>query len=222
MLVYDTLEQARMRLRNSVLTYLGQACYVRDVVDARGLKPMMVHLTMYPLNTNPADDEEGEEVLKQQKLTVPLNDPDLNFRIFNVGYINDVQYKQAHFLTRGTVRQQVQGLTPRALFTGNGRIDDRLSGSKEFEDMLFKRYPTPEEAFQRLTEEGWNSVAIGQHIAVGRDRDHKSLFKLFYRNQAVGIALGKKFSSFTLEEEYTFLKEVLQEEGVPFTLEDAA
>lgn len=215
MLVYDNLEQARMRLSGSTLTYKGKAAYVRGVKDATKTRGMLVDITLYPMY-----DDNGEELAKTVKLSVPIDDPDLNFRYFKVGYFNDPNSKSSMFFARATTRQQIQGLQPRQLYsTKGGRLPQWQGLTTAFENMLAGNYPTTKEAGRLILEEGWTSVGISRQLAIARDPKLKRLFLLLYRDIPVGLALGVFFDNFQLEEEFAYLKEVLEAEGVPFTME---
>jgi len=217
MLVYDTLEQARMRLRGSILTFEDKAVLVREVREATKTKPMLVDVSVYPLI-----GDTGHEITDAKKLSIPIGDPALNFRIFHVGYINDPYRLTADFMVRNTARQQIQGLQTRALFSASGnRVSNQALNGQALEDMLLQKYPTPKEAFDMIHNKGWISVGVSSQFAVGRDMKIKSLFKLFYRGTPVGLAIGKNFENFTLDDEYLYLKEVLAEEGIPFICEAA-
>ena len=210
MLIYDTLEQARMRLTGSVITYRNAAFRVERVqADATGA--LFVDCWAYPIQRR------GRSVAKLIRFSI--DDQDLNFRIFKVGYMNDVQFKSAAFFSRATTRQQVQGLVPENLVTSGLRSDFAFQ-AQEFEDMLFGVYPTVGEAFDRLNNLGWSSVAISADFAVARDRDTPQLRQLLYRGRVVGIALGSKFKEFVVGSSNQYLTEVLTEAGFPFVVDD--
>ena len=219
MLVYDSLEQARMRLGNSTITIGDRAFYVTDVTQGRGAtSKIKVKGFFYPLR--PAMPEQQE--------SFDIDDPTLNFRRFRVGYINHpnslrgsaTEGGSAEFVSRDTVRQQIQGLNRRALIANNNNLNEYLFFSKEFEDMLFDRYPTVEEALKMLMEGGWTSVAVSRSFAVGMDPQHKGLRVLRYRGRTVGLAVGKKFAHFVVDGTDKYLREALTEAGFPFVVEE--
>lgn len=206
MLVYDSLEQARMRLRGAVITYRDIAVYVADAYQQKKSAPIMLQLHTYPR-------DETTKIIE-----VDVEDPDLNFRVFKVGYLNDPITRRCSFLTRATRRQQTQGLVIENL-GGMQELDYRAGHSKAFEDMLFERYPTIEEAMNRLNNEKWTSVAISRVFALACDPDIKLLRSLMYRGRRVGVALGSSFSEFLIDKKDEYLKEVLTEAGFPFRVE---
>lgn len=210
MLVYDTLEQARMRLRGSVITYRDQAVYVRDAYQATKKQGggLMLSLQVYPMTPE----------TQMNPVEVPINDPDLNFRLFKIGYINDTRTKSTAFLMRHTRRQQTQGIVL-ANLSGAGQISQRCLNEMAFADMLFGRYPTADQALQMINNDGWTSVGISQYFAMARDEDIRLLRYLMYRGRRVGVALGEKFTEFLVDKNDEYLKEVLQEAGFPFRVE---
>ena len=210
MLVYDTLEQARMRLRQAVITYRDQAVFVFEVQQPSPKSPIQLSLRPYPLDVHSSK--------RPPDLVVDIDDPDLNFRIFRVGYINDRRSKNTAFLTRHTRRQQTQGLSVPHL-TGGEMLDHLAFNSKEFEDMLFGRYPTVDEALRMINDDQWMAVGISHNFALARDMDIKLLRSLLYRGRRVGVSLGSKFSEFLVDKKDEYLKEVLQDAGFPFRVE---
>ena len=223
MLVYDSLEQARMRLGNSTITVDDKAFYVHDVSQARGGK-IKLNGTFYPLR--PFTDEGN---VPGKAYAFDIDDPKLNFRRFRVGYINvpaplingkGAEGGYATFLTRDTVRQQIQGLTRRSMVTGQGQNPgEYLFFSQDFEDMLFDRYPSLSDAMAMM-DKGWTSVAISRLFAIGTDKKYPGLTVLSYRDRTVGLAIGRKFPHFVIDTTNEYLKEALAEAGFPFKVEE--
>lgn len=213
MLQYDTLEQARFRLNETVITKSESgsgpagAYYVQQI-NRRGNGPMVMSLTRLPLHRRVPEDKLGETIL------VPQDDVTLNFRDFALGYGNDTVRKRCTYYTRGTFRQQHQGLT-------YGMIDGMNAAfflSENMEDLLFGRYPTVDEAFKRINEDGWTSCAVSRQFAVGRGTP-ATLRTLLYRGRTVGVAVGKTFKHFLIDAENEYLAEALQEAGFPFEVD---
>lgn len=223
MLVYDSLEQARMRLGNSTITVDDKAFYVHDVTQARGGK-IKLNGTFYPLRPF---TEDGNSPGKPYAFDI--DDPTLNFRRFRVGYINvpaalavgrETPGGSCMFLTRDTVRQQIQGLTRRSMMSANGNpLGEYPFFSQQFEDMLFDRYPSLEEAMDMMGA-GWSSVAISRLFAIGTDKKYPGLTVLMYRDRTVGLAIGRKFPHFVIDTSNEYLKEALAEAGFPFKVEE--
>lgn len=212
MLKYDTVEQAGMRLTGSVITYKDRAVLVREV---RENTPGVIILS---LDTYPIQTAAGNKSKKSERLLVDQTDPELNYRLFRLGYVNDDATRTAAYISRAGRRQQVQGIVANTL-VGVPLRDNSFIYRAGFEDMLFGRYPTPKEAVARLTDdnEPWSKVGITRDFAIGVDADFKKLHKLFYRDIAVGVTMGE--TAFSLAEDYKFLAEVTKEHNIPFTLE---
>jgi hypothetical protein len=221
MLKYDTHEQAEMRLSETILTYKDQAVYVRRIRPATTKRGMMADVTVLPwYNENGTVTSEDQ----QTKMTIALDDPDLNFRKFNVGYCNDYSRKAALFLGRMPNRQQKQGLTPRGLTSTavgryGGGIPETTTWGRGFPEMLQGVYPSTGDAINWVAAGDWQSVGISNQFAVERDKRIKGVIALMYRNIPVGVALGKNVSHFILDDDFNYLREVLTEEKVPFILE---
>lgn len=219
MLVYDSLEQARMRLQNTTITVGSKAFYVSDITQGRGAtSKIKVKGYFYPLRPTVPEKQE----------TFDLDDPSLNFRRFRVGYLNQPNSLSgskapggsAVFVTRDTNRQQLQGLNRRALFANNNGLGEYSFFSQEFEDMLFDRYPTVEEALAMIMEDDWTSVAVSRSFAIGVEPEHKGLRLLKYRGRTVGLAVGKSFAHFVVDNSDKYLREALTEAGFPFVVEE--
>lgn len=213
MLVYDTAEQAQMRLQGTIITHGPKAVYVREVfADDFGV--IKLALSPYPLRTE--GDKKGGK-----NYTVDASDPDLNFRVFHLGYCNDEVGRRAIYVSRATTRQQSQGLNRRG-FVGN--LMDYTTSCQGFEDMLFNKYPSVADAKALLRNEAhklegwqWTAVAISRDFAIRPDEDFRDdLVKLLYRGVVVGVSMGG--DNFKLAAEYDFLKEVVEETGLSFNL----
>lgn len=227
MLVYDSLEQARMRLNNSTITVDDRAFYVSDCSQKKAAAKIMVHGSFYPLRPYPEDGT------TPKMETFEIDDVRLNFRRFRLGYMNvsaatygdpKALGGNAMFLSRDSVRQQIQGLTRRSIITDDGPAGGNLGEypffSSGFEDMLFDRYPDLSTAMERMSQ-GWTSVAISRQFALGTDKKYPGLTVLNYRGRTVGMALGKKFPHFVIGTSNEYLKEALTEAGFPFKVEEA-
>jgi len=150
-------------------------------------------------------------------ITVDQDDEDLDFRIFRLGYMNDPQRRSATFLTRTSSRQQHQGLTRATIFPQPS--GSAMSGPA-MRDTLMGIYPSVEEAFSRINDEGWASCAISRDFAVGRSKETPQVRTLMYRGRPVGVALGLKFQHFLINKEDEYLSEALQEAGFPFEVDE--
>lgn len=208
MLKYDTLEQARFRLNGTLITYKGTPYCVQEA-NKKGSGPIRLTLQALPLQRVTAEDVLGETI------TVDQDDPDLNFRIFRLGYCNLSYDRRAIFYTRAPARQQHQGLTGQTI---HPQMANRHFWSKDMTNLLLGVYPTIEEAFKRIND-NWVSCAISRDFAIGRSEEIPQLRTLLYRGRNVGVALGQKFQHFLINENDEYLAEALQEAGFPFEVD---
>lgn len=210
MLKYDTLEQAQFRLRGSVILYQGRPCYVENVARGRAI-PIRLTLHELPISGTVAQGAEGPVIQVDQE------DPELDFRIFQLGYMNDEGRRDARFITRASTRQQHQGLTRGTL---HPQPANNAMLGVPMRDLLMGVYPDVDEAFKRINEGGWSSCAISRDFAVGRSQETPQVRTLLYRGRAVGVALGLKFQHFLVNKEDAYLAEALQEAGFPFEVDE--
>lgn len=211
MLKYDTLEQAQMRLTNVVITENGIPWYVESVENVDD--NIMLNLRSTPA---PAYRAAGEpaDLFKTVRKQVPQDSPDLNFRIFDVGYINDKTSRVAVWPQRSTARQQHQGLTASVL-----NISNRAMFGSGFVEMMRYEYPSRAEAMRMLAEDNWTSVAISPDFAVATSDEHSAVRVLQYRGRTVGVAVGRAATAFVLNEEDAYLADQMEEQGLPFEID---
>lgn len=210
MLKYDTLEQAQMRLNGMIITQNDRPWYISGVTGRDG--DINLRLTSLPMADYLVRGEKLDDYKFDTK-TVSQDDPSLNFRLFEVGYINDGHGKAAVWPQRTTARQQHQGLSGALL-----NVNNRVMFGTGFVDMIAGRYPDRETAMKMLADD-WFSVAISPDFAVGRSRDHGAIRILLYRGREVGVAVGAKAKMFVLNEEDAYLGDLLEEQGLPFEID---
>lgn len=205
MLKYDTEEQARFRLRRTVITDHEHAFFVHDVYTDGADRKIKLQIQQLPVNS------------KNPVITVDADDERFNFRRFPMGYVNDSRRKSATFFMRGTYRQQHQGFH---YSTVEPAMREDLSVSMDLENTFFDRYPPIEAAFRRINEEGWAICAISRDFAVGRHPEMQALRVLYYRGRPVGVALGASFKNFIVDPANQYLSEALTESGFPFVIDE--
>lgn len=205
MLKYDTEEQARFRLRRTVITDHQHAYYVHDVYTDGSDGRIKMQIQRFPVQTG-----------KHQAITVDADDERFNFRRFPLGYVNDSRRKSATFYVRGTYRQQHQGFH---YSTVEPQMREGLAMHTDLEDTFFDRFPTIEEAFRRVNEDGWSICAISRDFAVGRHDEMQALRVLYYRGRPVGVTLAGRFEHFIVDPANEYLSEALTEAGFPFVLD---
>jgi len=114
--MYDSVEQTNLRLTSSIVIYDNRPAYVDDVGSTNN-GSIFLRLRFLPK----FDDS----------LRISINDPLLNMRDFNLGYVNLPRISL--YITRAAGRQQKQGLAKGNLVIPEDR-DRRESYS--FNDLL--------------------------------------------------------------------------------------
>ena len=183
--MYDTVEEARMRLASTVIFYRGTPKFVRDCVAGLGGEIMLQMDNLPTLNGGVA---------------ISIRDPDLNMREFRsaVGYMNNVtldggvSYK-AQYIMRMPIRGDgfKQGLHNSNLvfprIDGERQRWDRALMSPAFKDMLGGIYPSIEECKRILDEDqSQHSVAFNRTFALAKDHE-LGFFILNYKGRRVAV-----------------------------------
>jgi hypothetical protein len=193
---YDSIEQANMRLQHTVVKYDGRPVLIKGVNGTgRGLDAYML--------------PHAKDIIQ-----IKLQDPKLDVANLALGYVNVNDY--AVYLTRIPGRQQKQGLCKsNVMFGQNGRNVDlgwqNLIVTPEFSDAFRGIYPSFNEVIERLyANEELQSMAFSRRFALEMDKE-LAFFQLLYRGQK--IAWGDP-QNFNLPSEYTYLSELIRQEGV--------
>lgn len=196
MILYDILDDAKNKLVGTIVYYKGKAVFVKDV------QPMDtddgVKYVVYMANLNGG-----------KRMTALLDDPDLNYMNFNLGYANAHGY--ACWWFRHPMRQYAQGLKAGQL----GRVASR----REFYDMGFNyngsickmlenSYPKFQEIEKELKDEDQLAIAFHRDFAASWDKVHRDMI-IEYKGRLIGHSTNLK--DFELMDEYKYLTEALKE-----------
>lgn len=201
--LYETLDEARRRLCETIVMYDGEPHMVRDVSGNNARIKLYLRRTWDSHDLDP----------------VYLDDPKLNYRDYRIGYINlDTEATfAARIPTRGHYKQ--------GLYSGNMSFTKvRAPGggtycpeynsiymSLGFRSMLKGEYPSVRTAIERLTAiNGPTTVAIHPWFAV-RYNSFRKDYELDYKGERVGYGKG---TNFELPEEYHYLKELTSKCGI--------
>ena len=213
---YETMDDARLRLRSSVVLYRGAPVYIKDVVhgDGKAGDIFRVLFDELPL-TGPGYDapkkirvgalaqaaamlEEKAEDVKRKF----ISSKHFDIAPFSLGYVNCE--KGAFFCSRMPGRVQKQGLCVenfKALTNGGTPVDfGTFLKAKGVVDMVAGNYPTFEEAIRSLDKA--TSVAFNRNYCVMRDEVIPGLIFLYHKGTKVGmytaetdrVKLGTKFN----------------------------
>lgn len=199
--MYDSVEQTNLRLTCSIVIYGNRPAYVDDVVS----------------------DDFGKIYLRirflprfEDSLRVRIDDPLLNVREFNLGYVNLPRISL--YVTRTAGRQQKQGLAK-----GNMVIPMDRDGRESYSfndllrsaglvDCLKNKYPSFKTCVRQLeSSDTLYSVAFNRRFALYHDKD-LGFFEVMYRGNR--IAWGES-TSLTMPSNLSYLRELINELGVP-------
>ena len=201
--MYDTLEQASLRLNGTVILIGGTPAYVAEVRHDREGKIILVYFNSSDRNAVPKEIE--------------ANDPSVDPRNMRLGYVNDRRH--TYFLARTPARQQAQGLNRRNVYTYTPGTEEPMGNM--FEDLrrngsLYKalrgEYPTIEQCAEQLNAYDSEIVsrAFHRHFALVRN-DNFDFLELHYKNERIGYG---DLNNFTLPSRYSYLTEMIKQSGV--------
>lgn len=146
---------------------------------------------------------------------VPLDDPGVRYRDYNLGYANHGAHTAWYY--RRAVRQYRQGLKRDQLGyrVSNSSYEMETQGgafqySGAFIDMLVDKYPHREQIKELLVDNKAYAVAFHRDFALAYDVLHED-FILEYRGTKIGCSINKKLSEYKLLAEHNHLRESLQE-----------
>ncbi len=207
--MYDTVEEARMRLTGTIVFFRGEPRYVRECVAGAGGDVIL------QLDTLP-DLRNG--------ITASIRDPELNMREYrqSVGYMNNVTVDggatyNAHYVMRMPIRgdgykqglHQSNLIFPR-IHGERMRWQSAISGAP-FKDMLTGVYPTIEQAKELLENRPeQRSVAFSRVFAISRDPE-LGFYILHYKGRRVAHG---ELEHLILPSHNYYLSEVLADSGV--------
>lgn len=216
---YESLEDARLRLKNTVVLYDGEPVFIRNIEPSRSEKDgiFRIHADALPLNgpgqihNEDEDWDEGVAVdvgdwidaAKKADLRKFISSKNFDIAPFKMGYVN--LKKGAVFCSRVPRRQQKQGLSLES-YSAVGLDWGAFVQSKEAVDMIKGRYPTLDQAKALLNKSPL--VAFSREFAIAKDEILEDMFILYYKGSKVGVFLDGKV---TLGKKYTCLKETLLE-----------
>jgi len=219
---YESVEDASMRLRNSVVLYKGLPVFISDVKRGTTKEdPLRVFMQELPLEgaaTPPprrleraladarGDDENGEAKRKY------ISSKHFDIAPFRLGYVNCPKLG-AFYCTRLPSRQQKQGLS-RENFQAFNHVGVPVSfetfcRTKEVCAMVVGDYPSFDVAVKSLKKV--KAVAFSRDFCLVPDEVVPGLIFLYHKNVKVGMFHG---DNVTLGEKFTCLRESLEEQHV--------
>lgn len=152
-----------------------------------------------------------------------LDDPEFNYKNFNLGYANNGH--QAQWWFRRPAKQYCQGLTKGQLGNRQSYVDpgdqvdpgkqpgSNFTFSKPFVSMLENSYPDLEWIRKHLMEGTLTVGAFHKDFALSWNKLHKD-FILEYRSKLIGHSIGRNLNlvdDFILADDSQHLREALAE-----------
>lgn len=219
--MYDNAEEAHHRLLNTVILYEAKPVYVHMVTDYHPLKKGAgIYLECYTL-----PDMVGKNYYE-------LSDPKFEYHSMRLGYVNGRNH--AVYLSRMPARKIKQGLyndnilitkLPSAVDEAGGRnaaprmTFQQIMKTQGFVDMCAGEYPTFDKVLKSMKADGEVvSQAFSRQLAL--QKDGLGVLNLYYRGERV--ALSDNGDVFKTSADYSFLKEVMAENGIKFVEKDNA
>lgn len=217
---YEAVEDARLRLRNTVVLYKGKPVLITDVVAGKKDEddgPLRVYMQELPTKPGKLYDDPFKRAAaggriapdekEQRKL---ISSKHFDIAPFPLGYVNWPAAPGAFYCTRLPNRVQKQGLCSEN-FSGKFNTGAQVNWAtvltcKETLDMVNNNYPSFDRALAALDKVP--SVAFHREFSLMKDEVLPDLVFLFHKGVKVGwynkdgISLGAKFKC---------LKESLQE-----------
>lgn len=205
-LKYENIEDARMRLRGTVVLYEGEPFYVRDVQRPQTKEDGILRVigNLLPLSGKEMFEERGE----MKKF---ISSKNFDIGAFRMGYVNSPA--GAFYCTRLPSRQQKQGLsgdTFQAVTNKGAKVPfTTFTTTKEVVNMVKNDYPSFAVAQKALGKVP--AVAFSRDFCLEKDEILEELQHLFHKGTKVGAILG---GNLVLGKKFACLKESLEELGV--------
>lgn len=239
---YETVKEANMRLKGTLILYDGEPYYVYGIANHKGDgifrvymqatkdMPLESYNSNVPVNSIPADHPsfgiEMDKYLDAKKDTLihrkMMNSPLFKkFRPFPLGMVNmnsGIIYAEV-----SPTRKTEQGLTDskiRCFLPSLGGKNGKLTGlvsilSPELRDCIIGKYPTFSEAVALLSDKEVQneSIAFDRHFAIFKGP--VGMFFLAYKSDVVGYVEGNRL---TLANTFEYTKEAAQDLGIFSTI----
>lgn len=199
---YESVEDAQMRLRNTVVLYKGKPVVVTSVQHGRGEDegPMRVLIQDLPINLAKAEPFDRGLRLEDEKAERKyISSKYFDIAPFPLGYVNSPD--GAFYCARLPNRVQKQGLCAENF---SGKLNNGMSVNwqtflkcKETPAMIANNYPSFDKAMAAL--ERCPSVAFSREFCLVKDEVLPDLIFLYHKGVKVGwynkegISLGQKF-----------------------------
>jgi hypothetical protein len=191
---FDNVKDVNDKFRTTICYYKEKAVYIKSV-EALDNKEFV-------LFTN---------TLGGKTIPVHLRDPELNYVLFNIGYVN--HKSNAVWWFRRPIKQYQQGLKREQMaYITDSSPDVGFGFVKPFIHMLENKYPYIEICATLIAQKDseTRNMAFHKDFALLWDDLHQN-HVLQYRAHSIGVSLDSKLSKFRLKDEFTYLFEALEE-----------
>jgi hypothetical protein len=208
---YESVEDARMRLRNTVVLYRGEPVLIKEVTKGEG-KDDIIRVLFNEIPAKPVEKRRGDgpfvkEDGDQKKY---ISSKHFDIAPFRMGYVNNIKGNGAFYCSRLPNRVQKQGLCLENFKASDNfgcRIPfDSFLLCKEVSAMVAGRYPSIERAMELLDKV--KSVAFHRDFALVKDEVIPQLVYIFHKGAKAGMFMKGEIM---LGEKFTCLKESLDE-----------
>lgn len=205
---YETTEEVRFRLENTVVMYDKKPVYITRVNMPEGDEKEIARVYFKELPVKPG----APEVRKF------LSSRNFDLAPFKMGYFN--HKKKAYFVSRNPVRQNQQGLSQ-----GTAHFKDvygkqaqdmnyaTMVSSEGFIDMVNNKYPDFKQAVNMLEDKDNSSVALSTSFAFNIDHDLEALV-LLHKGIRCGLAMQQD-RALKIPKKFHFLREEMEECRIP-------
>lgn len=210
---YETAEEVKFRLENTVVLYDGKPVYINRV-SVPGPEDIDEVARVF-FKELPFDLKDREKEVRKY-----LSSKKFDLAPFRMGYMNHPN--GVFFVSRTPLRQNRQGLSAGVvkLFDVKGEKSNWVSFSdmiscQGFSDMVNNVYPDFKQAGEVVGDGKTDSVAISQSFAFAVDKDLDALI-LHHKGVKCGLAFpGDK--SIRVAKKFHFLKEELESYRIPIS-----
>lgn len=198
MILYDNVEDANSKLGGTYFYHGKYAVYCKSVSMDEGMnfEPKYCNLRLIPRN--------------QKGFITNLDDPDLNFMKFNIGYCNHGTY--AGFWSRNPIKQYKQGLRPDQMKFQVAKKEwqglQNFNFNRHICDMMENQYPSAKEVEKPVRDGEVTNMAFHKDFAVSFDSIHKD-FLLEYKGRIIGYS--HDMHNFNFSDDDAYLRESLME-----------
>lgn len=207
MSVYESEAEANQRLNNAVFMYNKEPVFCQGAFNHPDDGDLYLKLLFIPRLAEEA--------------RVKITDPLIEIKCLPQGYVN-TQFGASYMARLPAVGNYKQGYDQNNISMSMYDPDDRYSGTPPWDgllrstglrDMFQGKYPTVEEAVERLTnprDETPASVAFHRLFALRRDKRRKD-FLLDYKGEWIAFGSGKDFQ---LPNEFDYMRRQLAKHGI--------